>query len=449
MIDATAAAAREVRFVAAGRVCAIVAAVTAICFALTLRVFYPGLLTHDARYVYRAIGDGRPGDWQSPVMTWLWALVDPIAPGSGSMFLLIATLYWLGFAVLALAVARQRPRVAPFLPLLGLVPPAFVLVGVIWRDVLFGATWLLAAALCYADAERRAATRVPLQLAALVLVAVGVLLRPNSLLAAPVLLVYIAWPKRLSLARTAIAYVPAVAALFAIVHVVYYGVLGAERQHPLHSLFVYDLGGITHFSGENRFPVAWTPAQDRMLTTTCYSPLLWDVYWYREPCRFVMDRIEKEERLFGTAALTRAWLNAIADRPAAYLAHRSTVFWQFLAGDNLVVWFFDLDDPTKILRADDSVLMAVKSLHDGLKPTPLFRTGVWLIACLVVTIAAWRRRDSPPGAFALAVAGSAAVYVLTYWPVAVAVDFRYGYWAVLAALAGGAALGLSRRELRT
>ena len=37
------------------------------------------------------------GDWQSPVMVWLWGLIDPIAPGAGSMFLLIATTYWLGF----------------------------------------------------------------------------------------------------------------------------------------------------------------------------------------------------------------------------------------------------------------------------------------------------------------------------------------------------------------
>jgi hypothetical protein len=29
-------------------------------------------------------------------------------------------------------------------PLIALVPPAFMLVGMIWRDVLFGVVWLLA-----------------------------------------------------------------------------------------------------------------------------------------------------------------------------------------------------------------------------------------------------------------------------------------------------------------
>ncbi len=417
-------------------------------FALTLRVFYPGLMTYDARYVYGAIAQGKLGDWQSPVMTWLWALVDPVAPGSGSMFLLIAALYWLGFAVLAMSVAQSRPRLALVVPLLALAPPAFILIGVIWRDMLFGGVWLLAAALPYAGAELRPAIRVPLQLIALVLLAIGVLLRPNALLAAPILLVYIAWPVRFSLKRAVVVYIPAVVGLFAVLQVAYYDLLRAERQSPLHSLFVYDLGGITYFSGENQFPVTWTPAQERLLTTSCYSPLLWDVYWYREPCRFVMERIEKQEHLFGTPALARAWLTAIRNHPLSYLAHRTTVFWAFLTGENLVVWFNDLDDASKVVRADDPVFMAVKTMHDLLKQTPLFRMGLWLLACIAVVLAAWRRRATPPGAFAVAVAGSAAVYVLTYWPVAVAVDFRYGYWAVLAALAGGAVVCAAPAKVR-
>ena len=39
-----------------------------------------------ARYVYEDIAKGFYGDWQSPVMTVLWSLIDPIAPGPASMF---------------------------------------------------------------------------------------------------------------------------------------------------------------------------------------------------------------------------------------------------------------------------------------------------------------------------------------------------------------------------
>jgi hypothetical protein len=60
--------------------------------ALTLLVFYPGYSTVDARYVYADSQAWRFGDWQSPMMAVLWRLVDPIAPGSSSMFLLTPSL---------------------------------------------------------------------------------------------------------------------------------------------------------------------------------------------------------------------------------------------------------------------------------------------------------------------------------------------------------------------
>ena len=58
-----------------------ICAMIAICIFLTLLVFYPGVMTYDAKFVYEDIAKGTRGDWQSPVMTVLWELVDPLAPG--------------------------------------------------------------------------------------------------------------------------------------------------------------------------------------------------------------------------------------------------------------------------------------------------------------------------------------------------------------------------------
>src|SRR5271168_1964480 len=110
-------------------------------YCLTLFVFYPGIMTYDGRYSYEYAMKGTYGDWQSPVMTWLWAWIDPIAPGSASMFLLIATLYWLGFGLLAFVIARVSVWLAAALLVLAILPPAFSYVGIIWRDVLFASTW--------------------------------------------------------------------------------------------------------------------------------------------------------------------------------------------------------------------------------------------------------------------------------------------------------------------
>src|SRR3954449_11124917 len=84
-----------------------VAILLAAGFGLTLLIFYPGIMTFDAKFVYEDIAKDTWGDWQSPVMAWLWRLIDPIAPGAGSMFLLIATTYWLGFGILSLLLASR------------------------------------------------------------------------------------------------------------------------------------------------------------------------------------------------------------------------------------------------------------------------------------------------------------------------------------------------------
>ncbi len=96
--------------------------------------------------------------------------------------------------------------------------------------------------------------------------------------------------------------------------------------------------------------------------------------------------------------------------------------------------------------ADRPAFNALVAIHDALKPTPLFRAGIWLLLCIAVCAFAWRRRDTPAGAFAIGVCGSAAVYVLTFFAVGVASDFRYAYWAVLASITGAVAIAVGRSE---
>ena len=413
----------------------VILAIAAAGFALTLRIFYPGVMTYDAAYIYSYIAAGRAGDWQSPLMTALWSLVDPIAPGAGSMFLLIAALYWLAFAVLALALARKSPWLGPAVLLLALAPPAFCFVGIIWRDVLLAGAWLLAAALAYAAAERRDIWCVAAQALALGLLAFGFLLRPNALFAAPILAAYLIWPQRFDLRRTALLYVPTALVLALFMPAIYYGVLNAKHENPLHAVFVFDLGGITHVTGVNQFPVTWSATEGQMVTGGCYQPTDWDIYWTRDPCRFVMKRLE-DEKIFGTSTLTQAWLRAIVAHPLAYLQHRSAVMANFLAGRNLTMWTTDIAHPDRVLFAGNPWFMGLKALHDRLASTPLFRAGTWLLLCILLCVLAWGRRATPSGAFVLGTSGSAIVYLATFFPAGVAADFRYALWAVIAGLVG-------------
>jgi hypothetical protein len=404
-------------------------------FALTVWIFYPGIETYDARYIYADIAKGLFGDWQSPVMTALWALIDPIAPGTASIFLLIAALYWCCFGLLASALRRASKRLAFAAPALGLMPSAFVFAGVVWRDILFAEVWLLAALIVYAGANSRAIVRAGAQSIAVLLIALGVLLRPNAILSAPFLLAYAFWPTSFRFGRLALFYLPAAIACYVLVPLIYYGVFDAQRQNPLHSVFVYDLGGITHFTRENQFPVAWTPEERQRVIDDCYTPEFWDAYWTRS-CSFVMARLEGEQKLFGRPELAAAWRHAVRDHPIAYLQHRGAFFWRFLTGSNLGMWTVNIDDPTRPLFEGRGSFAALISVYEFLQPTVLLRTGFWLLLDLALCAVAWPLRARGEVGFVIGICGSAVAYLATFFLVGVAADFRYGLWAVFAALAG-------------
>jgi hypothetical protein len=427
----------------------LVSALTAAGLGLTVLLLYPGYLTNDATYVYSYIQDWHLGDWQSPLETMVWWLIDPIAPGPGSMFLLIVILYWFGFGVVALTVARRSVALALAVPLLGLTPPAFILLSMIWRDILFSAVWLLAAAIVYAVADRAGPLRRAAQATALALIAFGILLRPNAIAAAPLLIAYAIWPARFRWMRAALIFVPALIAGYGLVHLTYYELLHVKRENPLHSVLVFDLGGITHFTGENQFPVDWSPQETALLIDRCYEPQHWDSYWTLDPCKFVMGRLERpDDVIFGSQRLVDAWIRAVTAHPVAYVAHRLTVMWRFLVPANLTLELYKLTLPDETLLAHNSYFMALLPLHDALKSTILFRAGLWFLLSVAIVGWAWRARDTASGAFAISIAVAGIFYVMTFGLLGVATDFRYAHWAVVASLAGLVPALLARREQR-
>jgi hypothetical protein len=420
---------------------ALICAMACAGFALTMLVFYPGYLTRDAAFVYGYVHSGYLGDWQSPLMTLLWRLIDPISPGSGSMFLLTATLYWLGFTIAASVVARRSVALAIAVLLLALAPPAFWFLAMIWRDVLFGTVWLCAAAIIYFAADRSRGNRLgwKVRALALALVALGILLRPNAIIAAPLLIAYVAWPTRFAWKRTALLFVPGVLASYGLIHLVYYGILDVHRDHPLQSVVVFDLGGITYLTQENQFPVSWSADgyEDALLITQCYDPSHWDSYWTRDPCQFVMNRLQsKDDVVFGTPLLDTACLLAVDARPLAYLRHRAGFLWAFLGGANATLELERMHLVDRVPLARNPYFLTIVAWHDMLKSTVMFRAGTWLGFATAVVALAWRGRATPPGAFAIGVAGCAVVYMLSFGVFGVAADFRYAYWCVLASLAG-------------
>ena len=88
------------------------------------------------------------------------------------------------------------------------------------------------------------------------------------------------------------------------------------------SLIIYDLGGITEYSGVDVFP-ALPIADPVAVNHLCYSPAKWDSYawWVDEPCAIGFENIRAELRASGQSPY-RLWATAIAAHPLAYAEHR-------------------------------------------------------------------------------------------------------------------------------
>jgi hypothetical protein len=416
-----------------------VAGLAAAGYGLTVLAFYPGYLTRDAFYVYENVKEFSFGDWQGPMMGLIWRLVDPLAPGTGSIFLLTSGLYWLAFGLLGITLAHRSFRLGVAAVILAFAPPGLFFLAMIWRDVLFAVVWLTAAAIAYAGSNCGRGQRLNAQSWALLLVALGILLRPNAIIAVPILIAYALWPARFDWKRAALLFMPAVAAGYGLVHVVYYEIINVTREYPERSVMVFDLGGVTHFSGLNMFPGTWTPEEAALLTSKCYDPERWDVYWTIQPCGFVMERLDAEGLFKGSPELPRAWLRAITTHPLAYLRHRATFMWRFLAGDNLTLAEHRLEDTHNAPLMNDPTFKMMLTWHAAIKSSILFRAWFWLVLSMLVLALAWRMRATSSGAFAVAVTGSAIIYVLAFALVGVAAEFRYVYWCVLATLAAAPA----------
>ncbi len=145
----------------------------------------------------------------------------------------------------------------------------------------------------------------------------------------------------------------------------------------------------------------------------------------------------------------QTWLRALAAHPLAYLEHRAAVMTNFLVNQNLTMFTADIAHPGQTVFADNAWFTALRSANDWLTRTPLLRAGTWLLLCALWCLLGWRRRATPSGAFVLGACGSAVVYMATFFPVAVAGDFRYALWAVLAGLAGAAVIGAPDIVART
>ncbi len=407
---------------------------------LTWWLFYPGIATHDSIVVYDQSYAGNFGDWQPPLLGWMWTHLEPfVGYGPRALFLPTSVIFWASLFTMFLALRRSSRWPAWFMLAIGFLPPLLALLGVIWRDVIFAACWLLAFALVFVVVEAPRFWRLLAFAVAFVFFMIGFLIRPNALFAAAPILVYLISPRTFSWKRQILFGLPLIVALQVVSSLVNYGWLEARRESAIHSVLVFDLTGITHFADKNVFPIDdWTPEQVEKVKTICYEPTYWDAIWWPR-CSFAMARINRDipkgSKLFGSDTLRQAWQRAIIANPIPYVQHRLNYFNALMTAKMLVIFNQSQSGQHRFFFLKDKSFKTFESGIEWLNEnTPLFRGWPWLLLSVLSFVAALFWSNGPSKAATLALTLSSIIYTATYVVFGVAAEYRYVYWTVLASL---------------
>jgi len=198
-------------------------------------------------------------------------------------------------------------------------------------------------------------------------------------------------------------------------------VFRAAETRPITSLQIFDLGGISYFTGKNHIPGQWTAKEQTEIEDDCYTPLSWDNYAWGE-CGFVNQKVRKQN-------LTTAWVQAIYENPIAYIKHRAMYFNEFLrfVGDFEAFRYVSWTEPgyqNEKFPGDYIIHKSYVELMGAHPRQPWHMPYIWLAlsAGLLIASAPCRNTNAKLiNCFSFA----SLVYIGAYLPVGVASDFRY------------------------
>ncbi len=436
-------------------------------FALQIYALYPGRFDADANFMYLQSADlAGVTDHHSVLMTAFMALGRRIAAGPAPLFLLITTTWIVGLWLVSDTVIQSGRRFAGLLISLFCALPliSFIFVEAN-KDTAQAALGLV---LVGALARTYLLDRPPGPLAIVGLTVLSVMfldLRHNAAIAlTPLVAIFLwrvsPWVGR-SWLRAGAATLGVMGLLLTASHVVKYGVFDAGRSYGVRQLVMFDLAGVTRYSGQDgAFGLLGPKFRERALE--CYDPKFHDPFEWGECKEYAPMLADHASRPEGRAAMAKTWAKAVITHPAAYLRHRFAYYNQLIrancqfCSDYMTLGLtwerpWRLAEKERISEAGRLYEKAAVSMY----LSQLGRGLLWLIAIGAGTImlliqARRRRRLTPQAALALGLAASALLYALALLVIGVAFPLRYLHWTMMI---GGIALILaapsvhaSRRE---
>jgi len=402
----------------------------------TLAAFWPGVMTWDSVRQYEQALSGQFDDWHPPAMEWLWRQLLPIHHGPLPMLLLQLALFWAGVTLLiGWAQRERRPWLALGIVACAIMPGVISIMGAVVKDCLMaGASMAAIGVLAAVSGQQR--RHLGWRMLGIALLVAASTLRFNAFMAtAPIGIALVPPGWRDRWAKFALSTLVVTALMIAALPAAN-RLLNPEKSGVELSLVIFDLGGITKYSGVDVFPPLPSVKRPVEVATRCYTPVKWDSYsWWVDPlCPiefygiqdwFAQHKINPE--LF--------WVKAILAHPIAYAEHRWAHFGEAtrfmihkeseIAGqvpDAPNDWGFKVsDNPARRFINGTAALFSATPVE-------------WPIVWIGLALAALLLSPGLPSARLIApLATSSLLYGMGYAAVSVASEIRYHQWTMLLA----------------
>jgi hypothetical protein len=260
-----------------------------------------------------------------------------------------------------------------------------------------------------------------------------------------------AWTVRLPAWRGVLAAVAAGAvaavAIAGAVRVTTYQVLATERKHPEQMIYLFDLFELSKRERVVLVPPSIFPSQDLALIDRLVTPASADTLLYT-PSVNLIPTLEGER----LAELRQAWIDAVRDHPAAYLAIRTK---RWLAQASMTAWSWEVyhpgifPDPAEFTLTRPEITglaIARPRLHDAATTylewftTRLHLEGglvhlvfVYQLMLIGGIVVMWRTRR-PRTRVLAGLFVAAALFELSFFVLAPTTFYRYSYCTVVVGL---------------
>lgn len=409
--------------------------------ALLAIVFYPGYMSPDSiSHLEQATGIAHLTDWHPPVITRLWGLLIGVTGHISSMLIFQLVLLVTAMFVLSILVYQHTRNRAWALStyMILLLPNIVSIAGVIWKDVQMAFSLTLAVMLIWfiINSKKTLGSTVKYGIVglALLLILYAGMLRYNALFAVlPILFVLPRlFTKRLPVWSGLVCVMGGLLVTIGATVVINQP---SEKTHPITAVQLDDIVHVANFDGEYHGR--------------------WDMYKkIRDNCRNTTKDIMNSYIVCTTAAQREVlknehqgvfsdWLSTIIKHPIKYASYRLATFSIFIFPQPERMYIFqpgiEQNQVGAAVKNEYAISGLVAYVKGGAQANiPLiFQPWLYLAVLAFIYYKSGRIREQVQRRFTRAVALSGLIYIVAYFPMAVAVDYRYIYWSVFATILSG------------